>query len=116
MRFHKGAFYLAKKLGADILPMYIHGQGHVLPKKDFMLRRGKMYVEVGERVRFQESTASNSKAEKINGIDIEENQQILEMTHRMRHQYQAHYAELCDRLETEDYWKSYREYQKIYEL
>lgn len=116
MRFHKGAFYLAKKLGADILPMYIHGQGHVLPKKDFMLRRGRMYVEVGERVRFQESTASNSKAEKINGIDIEENQQILEMTHHMRHQYQAHYAELCDKLETEDYWKSYREYQKIYEL
>ena len=31
-RFHKGAFYLSKKLGVDLLPMYIHGTGHVMPR------------------------------------------------------------------------------------
>lgn len=49
-RFHRGAFTLAASLGLDVLPLYIHGFGDVLPKTDFMLRRGQLYLEVGERV------------------------------------------------------------------
>lgn len=49
-RFHRGAVALARELGVDILPVFIHGFGHVLPKKDFMLRRGEMYMEVRERI------------------------------------------------------------------
>ena len=41
---------LARELGADVLPVYIHGAGHVLPKKDFMLREGRIDVEVGQRM------------------------------------------------------------------
>ena len=45
-RFHRGAFYLAEQLHLDLLPIYLHGVGHVLPKRDFMLRRGSMHAEV----------------------------------------------------------------------
>lgn len=40
LRFHQGAFYLAKELNLDILPMTIHGLSDYLPKKDMMFREG----------------------------------------------------------------------------
>lgn len=49
-RFHKGAFYLSRELGAPVLPIYLHGCYDVLPRHDFMLRRGRIDVVVGERV------------------------------------------------------------------
>ena len=49
-RFHKGAFYLAEKLGLDILPIIIHGIGHILPKQEFLLRKGDVNVFVEKRV------------------------------------------------------------------
>jgi 1-acyl-sn-glycerol-3-phosphate acyltransferase len=39
-RFHQGAFYLARELGVDILPVIIHGSGHVFPKGEYFLRKG----------------------------------------------------------------------------
>lgn len=50
LRFHRGAFYLAQQLGADILPIYLDGPGRVLPKMDFTLQPGTITVEVGTRV------------------------------------------------------------------
>jgi hypothetical protein len=49
-RFHKGAFFLAEQFKLDILPIIIHGIGHVLPKTDFLLRKGKVTVEILERI------------------------------------------------------------------
>lgn len=49
-RFHKGAFYLAEQLQADILPVFIHGAAHVLPAGTHFLNRGSFYVEIGRRV------------------------------------------------------------------
>jgi len=49
-RFHRGAFELAERLGLDVLPVLIHGFGHILPKRDFMLREGEIYGEVLPRV------------------------------------------------------------------
>jgi 1-acyl-sn-glycerol-3-phosphate acyltransferase len=48
-RFHRGAFYLAEKLGLDILPVFIDGFGTVLPKKSFHLHPGHMSVDVMSR-------------------------------------------------------------------
>lgn len=48
-RFHKGVFYMAETLGLDIVPVYIHGAGHVLPKHELILRKGHIFVEVGGR-------------------------------------------------------------------
>jgi 1-acyl-sn-glycerol-3-phosphate acyltransferase len=50
LRFHRGAFYLAERLQLDILPVLLHGVGHVLPKKDFMLREGEITVQVHPRI------------------------------------------------------------------
>ncbi|MDR2118491.1 MAG: 1-acyl-sn-glycerol-3-phosphate acyltransferase [Tannerellaceae bacterium] len=50
LRFRRGAFYLAETLHLDILPVFIHGTGHVLPKEDFMLREGSVTVQVHPRI------------------------------------------------------------------
>ena len=89
-RFHKGAFYLASQLGADVLPVYLHGPGHVLPKRDFLLREGRIDVEVGSRVAVVEP--------------------LLDFTKTMRHHYQEHYQLMCERIETADYFAPYRKY------
>ena len=50
-RFHRGAFYMAKEFGLDITPVFINGFGQVLPKKSFYLRKGKLSMEVMQRVK-----------------------------------------------------------------
>lgn len=52
LRFHQGAFMLARELGLDIVPMVLHGAGHYLPKKDFMFRRGEITLKVLKRIPF----------------------------------------------------------------
>ncbi len=86
-RFHKGAFYLAEELGLDILPVFIHGAWHVLPKQDFMLRKGEMSIEVGQRMKpsgdYREDTKSFSRF------------------------FKTRYGEICRELETPGYLRPY---------
>lgn len=49
-RFHKGAFYLAEKLGLDILPVMIHGGAEVSPKNSFIIRDGDITVKFLPRI------------------------------------------------------------------
>ena len=49
-RFHKGAFYLAEKLGVDILPILIHGNDYTLHKKDLLLKDGQLTVKILPRI------------------------------------------------------------------
>ncbi len=56
-RFHQGAFYIADKLGLDILPMLICGPGKILPKKVYHLHKGLMYIEAGETISRQRLNA-----------------------------------------------------------
>ncbi|MDR3187782.1 MAG: 1-acyl-sn-glycerol-3-phosphate acyltransferase [Prevotellaceae bacterium] len=49
-RFHRGAFFLAEALTLDIVPVVLHGAGHVLPKKDLMLHGGAITVQVHPRI------------------------------------------------------------------
>jgi acyltransferase len=49
-RFRQGAFYLAKVLRLDIVPIVLHGVGHILPKKEFVLRRGQVDVVIDQRI------------------------------------------------------------------
>lgn len=56
-RFHSGAFYLAEQLGLKIMPVIVHGSGHVLPKDDFMLRRGRIDVKIYEPMSLVSDTA-----------------------------------------------------------
>ena len=100
LRFHKGAFYMAEQLVADIVPVYLHGPGHVLPKRDFMLRKGRIDVEIGERI--------------VGGQAPDTSATLLERTKQMRHHYQEHYQQMCRQIETDDYWTPYRRLANYY--
>lgn len=91
-RFHRGAFYLAEQLHLDLLPIFLHGVGHVLPKKDFMLREGAMYTEVGQR---------------IAPDDLRYGPDYKARTSAIRSLYRTHYAEICALRETADYYAWY---------
>lgn len=56
LRFHQGAFRLARELNLDIVPMVLHGAGFFLPKKDFMFRRGEITLKILPRVKEEELT------------------------------------------------------------
>jgi len=105
LRFHRGAFTLARELGADILPLFLHGTGHVLPKNELMFRRGEVCLEIQERVRPYENveTENDSETDRL-------------VTKQMRRYYEQHYESLCQRIETPDYWRFIRKYQDYYKV
>lgn len=64
LSFHRGAFYLAERLGVDILPLYLDGPGRVLPKKDFTFHRDNITVEIGKRVGPDDTSMGDNYREK----------------------------------------------------
>jgi len=98
LRFHKGAFQLAQALNVDILPVYIHGANHVMPKNDFVLREGQLYVEIGERMSAEEMAAIETRA----------------LTSQWHKHYVEHYAELRRQLENTEYVLPFVRYKYIY--
>lgn len=92
LRFHTGAFYLAEKLGVDIIPVILHGVGHCIPKTDFMLRPGKMYLEVMKRV-------------KVKATDDE--MYLRKLSRQVRGLYLDRYKELRQAMETAGYYSRY---------
>ena len=88
-RFHKGAFYLAEQLKLDILPITIHGMGHVLPKKEMMLRKGKITLNIGERVSYDYYSNIGS---------------YQEVCKWFRKKITDTYNQLASEIETSDYW------------
>ena len=99
LRFHKGAFYLAERLGADVLPVFLHGAGHVLPKNDFMLREGCIDMRIEERITLSDPRYSAD---------------LLQRARQFRHYYVTHYRELCRQLEDPAYCAVYVRYQYLY--
>ncbi|NCO56305.1 MAG: methyltransferase domain-containing protein [Bacteroidetes bacterium] len=49
-RFHKGAFYLAKQLNLDIVPIIIHGAGDCMRKGENYVRSGKITLKIFDRI------------------------------------------------------------------
>lgn len=97
-RMHSGAFMLAQELGIDILPIYIHGTGHVMPKDDILLREGSLTIHIGERI---EGTMVKSRTPR-------------ELSHMVRRQFEEKICEMSTRLETTQYMLPYVRYQYIY--
>jgi 1-acyl-sn-glycerol-3-phosphate acyltransferase len=91
-RFHRGACYLAEALKLDVLPVFIHGAGDVLPKTDFMLRRGSIHVQVHPR---------------ITPDDARYGQDYSTRTRQIRQYYRQTFAALRRRFETADYFKNF---------
>lgn len=66
-RFHKGSFYLAEKLAADIVPVYIHGTGRFLRKGSAWGKWNPLTIKIGERIspddpRFPTAYSARTKA------------------------------------------------------
>ncbi|MEO7265414.1 MAG: 1-acyl-sn-glycerol-3-phosphate acyltransferase, partial [Ferruginibacter sp.] len=67
-RFHKGAFYLAEKLGMDILPIMIHGTNYTLTKKDALLKDGQVTLKYLPRIKAADMTYGNGYVERTKSI------------------------------------------------
>ena len=96
-RFHKGAFALAKQCGVDVVPVYLHGNHHVMPKNDIVLRRGAIEVTIGGRI----------TAERLCDDAREAAQQ-------MRMEFAEQFARISATVETEDYFRPLVRYQYLY--
>lgn len=107
LRFHKGAFTLARTLKADILPLYLHGAGHALPKEGLMLCPASVVLEIGERCRPYETV----KLAELESTDLDRLVAKL-----MRQHYKERYANMCRELETDDYWHNMEYYQNYYKI
>ena len=97
-RFHKGAFQLAQALNVDILPVFVHGANHVMPKKDFVLREGQLYVEIGQRMSAEEVKTMEARA----------------LASHFRHYYIEHFEDIRRERENTEYVLPFVRYKYIY--
>jgi 1-acyl-sn-glycerol-3-phosphate acyltransferase len=97
-RFHQGAFHLAKEYHLDILPLFLVGLGHVLPKDELAFRRGQMHMEIGKRMTPDEFAATETR-------------QLTKDVHRY---FIQHYAELRRQHEKTAAVVPYVRYQYLY--
>ncbi|MDR1553772.1 MAG: 1-acyl-sn-glycerol-3-phosphate acyltransferase [Prevotellaceae bacterium] len=98
-RFHRGAFYLADRLELDIVPVFLHGAGHVLPKNDFLLREGQITVQVHERITLADKRFANDYTLR---------------TKQIRKYYIENFVSICQKIETTDYFKRFVMYNYMY--
>ena len=96
-RFHRGAFLAARELQVDILPLYIHGFGYALRKKDFILRKADISLKVGKRIDWKQ---------------VGDN--LMAFTRNMRHSFCEEYSTIRREKETASYNAEYVKYQYLY--
>lgn len=99
-RFHRGSFLIAKEIKADILPVYIHGMNHVMPRGSAFSCRGQIDIEIGKRVPYAELSTYGTTE--------------MEITRAFRHQYVEHYKAMQRRIETAHYFHHYILYKYMY--
>ena len=68
LRFHKGAFYLAERIGVDIVPLLIHGANHVFPRNTYCTYPGDITVSVGQRIKAGDASWGTSYEERTKRI------------------------------------------------
>ena len=84
-RFHQGAFYLARLLDLDVLPVVLYGTGHALPKHGRILRRWPLRLEIDGRMG-QEALAGFGES-------------LKDQASGMRKYYVSRYSEIADKVE-----------------
>lgn len=67
-RFHKGAFYLAEKLGIDILPIQIHGANDCMTKTENFLKNGSVTVSILPRISVNDQSYGATYQERTKSI------------------------------------------------
>lgn len=84
-RFHQGAFFLARELDVDILPLVLYGAGKALPKHGRYLRKWPIHMEVDKRISPDELCRMGDT--------------LKEQASHMRKYYIARYSEVADKIE-----------------
>ena len=64
LKFRRGAFYLAERVNADIVPIYLDGPGRVLNKRRLEFNPGTISVKVGKRVAADDTSMGENYREK----------------------------------------------------
>lgn len=67
-RFKKGAFYLAEKLGLDILPVFLHGTGIGITKGEFLLKKTFLTTMVSDGITQEDRRFSNSYSQRTKEV------------------------------------------------
>jgi 1-acyl-sn-glycerol-3-phosphate acyltransferase len=89
-RFHKGAFYIAERTGADIVPVIIHGTAFVQGKDDsFLLKPGRVTVKYLPRIPASDTSFGSNYTERTKTIS---------------RYFKAEYQKMRDEIETVDYY------------
>ena len=100
LHFYQGAFHLANELQVDIIPLMIHGIGHVFPKKEFLLRKGRVDVKILPRI------GCDSPMRKELGA--------RNTAQLVRKYYAEEYAKMSSEIETVYYYKDLVYHNYIY--
>ena len=98
-RFHKGAFFLAEKLGLDILPILIHGSGYTMSKGDFLLKDGTITLQFLQRIK---------------PLDLSFGKGYAERTKSIGRYFRTSFGQLRTELEKPDYFKEQLIYNYIF--
>ena len=63
-KFHRGAFYLAERIGADIVPIFLETPGKILPKEELCLYPGQINIHIKPRVKNGDESMGTNYREK----------------------------------------------------
>ncbi|MCC8039264.1 MAG: 1-acyl-sn-glycerol-3-phosphate acyltransferase [Bacteroidales bacterium] len=89
LRCHKGPFYLAEKLGVDILPVWLHGVNNLMPLGSFSCYAGTIHMLIGQRIGPGDPLWSDS---------------YTRMTRLVHHHLVEGYERMCHQYETASYF------------
>lgn len=71
LRFHRGAFYLSKQLGMDIIPAVLYGTGHAMPKHSHIIKKWPVHLELMPRIKPEQEMEPKELASGIRKIVCE---------------------------------------------
>lgn len=83
IRFHSGAFHLAKSLDVNIIPAILYGAGKVLPKNGKMIRAGVIELHFDARIKLEKDGSKTMR----------------KVASEMKRYYQNRYSEISNRVE-----------------
>ncbi len=67
-RFHKGAFYIARELQLDVIPILIHGAGEASPKGNFLIRGKFVNIKILPRIKDEDESWGRTYQDRTKSI------------------------------------------------
>jgi len=67
-RFHKGAFYIAGKLNLDIVPVILHGTGHIVRKNTLSIYSGSALLTIEPRISVNDGQYGTGYSDKAKAV------------------------------------------------